>query len=386
MAEWVSWRKKTLKSLRALVVAGFAVLTLSGCYFVDGTVRMSERDGDLIADVTVVQGVETDIFSTPEDAFDYLIQRYSGPGWGYLGTGTTAPFTYVTMGNSARVDNTQGSTGSIRDGNGSNIYIVYTEASGRPEFQVVFNMDLPTPPDGSDIEQQVTFGLVPPAGWAMQRMAGGGDAIMTESSVAWYGVGGGQQPSAIFRLFPPYTPPPETGDPVAAEPAEPTPAPSEEQPAAPSDSGGAAAESNSTSEEESSSGEESAAAENPGSDELDEFAESVKQPSTDIIGQEGRTTTEVSGAPGLVKIDSQLFPAIAMNNQVIPAGSEVAVIGVFNDGVIVEALTSVNTPGFGSLLGGSLTALAAIAAVVLAVLLRKKQKDKAPETEAMDAS
>ena len=127
------------------------------------------------------------------------------------------------------------------------------------------------------------------------------------------------------------------------------------------------------------------AAENPGSDEVDELAESVKQPSTDIIGQEGRTTTEVSGAPGLVTIDSQLFPAIAMNNQVIPAGSEVAVIGVFTDGLIVEPLTSVESPSFGWLLGGSMTALAAIAAVVFAAL-RTRQKNAAPKPEPTEAS
>lgn len=383
-----------MKSLRTLLVASVAALTLSGCYFVDGTVRMSERDGDLVVDVTVVQGVETDIFADPEDAFDYLIQRYSGPGWGYLGTDTTAPFTYVTMGNSARVDNTQGSTGSIRDGNGSNIYIVYTEASGQPEFQVVFNMDLPTPPNGSDIEQQVTFGLVPPTGWTMQRMAGGGDAIMTESSVAWYGVGGGQQPSAIFRLFPPYTPPPETGEPVAADPAEPAPAeeaepapaPSAEEEAAaqPLDTGEASGESNSATEE-TTSGEESATAESPDGDDRDGLTESTEQASTDIIGQEGRTTTEVSGAPGLVNIDSQLFPAIALNNQIIPAGSQVSVIGVFTDGVIVEPLTSLNSPSFGWLLGGSLTALGVMAAVVFAIL-RKKQSEAAPDPEVIEAN
>ena len=391
----MSWRRATKKSFRTLVVVGFAALILSGCYFVDGTVRMSERDGDLIVDVQVTQGVETDLFATSEDAYDYLIQRYSAPDWGYGGTAEAFPFTTVTMRKSVRVESEHNSLKIIQDSNtnsiSSNIVVRYVDdGESLPHYVIGFNMNLPTPPEGSDVEQQVTFGLIPPAGWTLDHSPAAGDAIISESTVAWYGIGGGQQFTEYFRLFPIA---PVVGEAVAVEPAEPapveeadpTPAPSEEQPAEPSDTGGAPAEPNSTTEEESSSGEASAAAEIPDSDELDGLVESAEQASTDIIGLEGRTTTEVSGAPGLVTIDSQLFPAIAMNNQVIPAGSEVAVIGVFTDGLIVEPLTSVESPSFGWLLGGSMTALAAIAAVVFAVL-RTRQKNTAPKPEPTEAS
>lgn len=388
----MSWRRRTLKSLSAFVVAGLAALTLSGCYFVDGTVRMTERDGDLIVDVQVTQGVETDLFATSEDAHDYLIQRYSSPDWGYGGTGDSYPFTYIKMRKSVRVESEPDALVKIiYDSNSagirSNINIQYVDDGNLlPHYVIRFNMNLPTPPEGSDVEPQVTFGLIPPAGWTLEHDPAAGDAIVSESTVAWYGVGGGEQLTELFRLFPIA---PVVGEPVASEPApteeaEPSPAPSEEGPAEPSVTGGAPAGPSATAEEETSSGGASAASENPSSVDLEGLAGFTDQASTEIIGQEGRTTTEVSGAPGLVKIDSQLFPAIAMNNQVIPAGSEVAVIGVFTDGVIVEPLTSVNSPGFSWLLGGSLTALAAIAAVVFAVL-RKKRKDKAAASEAVEA-
>ncbi len=41
--------------------------------------------------------------------------------------------------------------------------------------------------------------------------------------------------------------------------------------------------------------------------------------------------TNISGQPGLVDIDSEFFPAIAINDEEIRAGTEIRVIGVFTE-------------------------------------------------------
>lgn len=369
--------KKGIERLGHIVVSmGILALTLSGCYFVDGSMNMEDADGDLRIEFDLKQGVETALFNPEENAREYVISRFGSP-WRYVSTSESFPYTVVEFGQSARVTK-NGVAHRFKDKHGNEISVVWADTEYRMEFRV----SLMEPFENSNLDPQVTFGWIAPEGWRTNiRSSGNGSAIVGQNSVAWYGETGddvvviGLQPPQV-RMLP--APEPE------AEEEQPDPAP-EEEANVPAPGNEASPQPAPQQQEESPlTGQEEG--ENETTTETTETGETLPDTSesstSELIGTEGVAVTTVSGEPGLVDIDSEFFPAIAINNEEIRAGSEIRVIGVFTEGVLVEPLNPQES-GFNLwFVGGIVGAIVLVMAGIGLLVLRKKasaQQEQASE-------
>jgi len=365
--------KKRITRLSQIIASmSIMALTLTGCYFVDGSMNMADADGDLRIEFDLTQGVETALFDSDENAREYVMSRYGSP-WRYSTALDLVPFTIANFGQSARVTK-NGVAHRFKDKHGNEISVVWADTEYRMEFRVTL------PENVSEVvDPQVTLDWNVPQGWvASIRSSGNGSAIVTQNSVAWYGATGndvvviGLQPPQVRRLA---TPLPETEEEQPGqepEQVQPGQEPEQVQPGQES-----AEEANVLNPGNEASpqpgqeeGEKEVSSEDSESGEL--LPEESEASPSDLLGSSGVAATKISGEPGLVEIGSEFFPAIALNNDEIRAGTEIRVIGVFTDGVLVEPLNPQES-GFNLwAVGGIFGAIVLIMAGIVLLVLRKK--------------
>ncbi len=147
--------KKSITRLGQIVASmGILALTLTGCYFVDGSMNMEDADGDLRIEFDLKQGVETALFDPEESAREYVLSRFGSP-WRYVSTSESFPYTVVEFGQSARVTK-NGVAHRFKDKHGNEISVVWADTEYRMEFRV----SLMEPFDNSNLDPKLLS-----AGW-----------------------------------------------------------------------------------------------------------------------------------------------------------------------------------------------------------------------------
>ena len=346
---------------------------------VDAEMRMWDDNGNLSIQLQVLQGTERDLFQSSADAQNYILERYDQtPGWGVTGTSEINPFKTVTLSKSARV--TQGGeVVSVTDDLGNGFGVGWRDG----KYLIEGVVDMPAPPDGSDVEQQVSISWIAPQGWTVNAQATNG-GVVSQSGVAWYGKTG----RGVFGviLTPPL--PPALGEPVSVEPEaaaeEESPAPNAEESAGSSSSPAPQPEDNLE-----NPGGQSDAGSSEAPSPTDSAGTNNTEDDSSLVNQIGLTVNELSSVAGLIEINSQFYAAVSNDAEVIPIGTAVRVVGVSDQTLVVESIAPVveggsfiATANVGWIIGGSVAGLAAIGAAIFALTRRRKQSPDAEPEEA----
>lgn len=159
-----------------IALAGIATLALGGCYGIDGHIRFSPDDDEMKAAVSFVQWANASVFDGDKTkAKDYVAARFDenwtkegfegdDNGGAYLTRTTNTPFT-------------------IGDKFGSYVSAERKLADEEIYFDVTLNLEMPPPPNGTEIEI-VRMVLEWPEAWAMVvKSNGGADLFPAPSSL-----------------------------------------------------------------------------------------------------------------------------------------------------------------------------------------------------------
>jgi len=366
--------KRFLRFLASAVLLALAVPSLTGCYAFEGVIKITETGiNEASVEVDIFQGVESNLFNTPTDALDFVNTRF-GAEWESSEEFFTPDFAVVGL------NAVETTPASFADLVGNEITIDFVPKEVSPDFVaeylITITLEFPEIPAGSDVQASGGFRIVgPPFSDLVVRQAGGAQISSFDSdwTVLWNDPVAGVA-TTILALQPLYAP--SEADTRAGDP----------QPIEPDDSRAGDPQLIEPDDSEVSSQEidEEDSAPSRSEEELsllgDERVESgtddrPRLPLTaggqDLSGQVGRATTAISGDPGLIQIGSELVQAVSLNNELIPAGSRVRVIGAFSEGVLVERIETSDRSGAGWIIGGALIGIAVVGSGLIILRLRK---------------
>ena len=353
--------KRFLRFLASAVLLALAVPSLTGCYAFEGVIKITETGiNEASVEVDIFQGVESNLFNTPTDALDFVNTRF-GAEWESSEEFFTPDFAVVGL------NAVETTPASFADLVGNEITIDFVPKEVSPDFVaeylITITLEFPEIPAGSDVQASGGFRIVgPPFSDLVVRQAGGAQISSFDSdwTVLWNDPVAGVA-TTILALQPLYAPSEadtRAGDPQLIEPddSEVSSQEIDEEDSAPSRS----------EEELSLLGDERVES---GADDRPRLP--LTAGGQDLSGQVGRATTAISGDPGLIQIGSELVQAVSLNNELIPAGSRVRVIGAFSEGVLVERIETSDRSGAGWIIGGALIGIAVVGSGLIILRLRK---------------
>lgn len=376
--------KKNLRTITLVPLMSLMAVALTGCYEVYVKTRVCE-DVDAAKVLTIVHhGVTNELYSSAADAQSAVRARYDQSTWsfyGLQGTGNTADYWVPKLG--ARAEMTEPALFSDSDNNRITAeWISFDESeTGYPYWELNMRADT-TSPVRPELAANLTWVVFFPTTWDYQvsperfmsattSIFSGNCAVDTTGLELTFTEQGEISPTV--RLLPPWAPP-ESPSPDPEPVDEPQPDPVGSEPASPPEDAA-----NSPTEEPSESENIAGAGESATGAPADEIPleEEANQPlegatPTDFEGKIGVATTEISESVGLVEVDSQLLPAIAVGNKVIPAGTEVKIVGTFSQGVLVEQSDEETSGAFVWMWIGALALAAGIGTGIFLMIRRPK--------------
>lgn len=366
-------RTTALVSLMSLVA-----VALTGCYEVYVKTRVCE-DVDAAKVRTVVRhGVTNELYNSAADAQEAVKAWYDQSTWtfyGIQGAGNTADYWEPKLG--ARAEMSEPALFS--DSNNNRItaeWISFDESeTGYPYWELNMRADT-TSPVRPELAANLTWAIFFPTTWDYQvsperfmstttNVSSGSCAVDTTYLQLTFAEQGEISPTV--RLLPPWAPP-ESPSPDPEPVNEPQPDPVESETASPPEAATNPPTEELAKPDESATGipVDEVPLEEEGSQPLEEATP------TDLEGKIGVATTEISESVGLVEVDSQLLPAIAVGNKVIPAGTEVRIVGTFSQGVLVEQSEEETSGAFVWMWIGALALAAGIGTGIFLMIRRPK--------------
>jgi len=346
------------------VLAAIFVLALTGCYGVEGVLRIGEDDGaGASVSINLFQGVEKALFEGDDErGRAYISGRYGGE-WD---KGPYEDPIYSIMFLTQQLE----TPASFSDTFGNSIRVTRSTAEdlpdGRPEYWVVMKLELPEPTEDTEF-LGVALAVEYPEAWRLRVVADGG-ALITDSGPGRSNVNINQpgEYQTTLVLFPPWEPPPIGSAPNPAAP-EPTPEPTPEPELAGEDPVQAAPEAERPTGPLDISDLDAEAVQ-PGSVEVEEI---------NLEGVQAESVTEITPEGGVVEAEGSRYPARSLSG-VIPAGATVEVLTIGDTYLFVQQVDE-EAGGLGLwVLAAALVFGAVGAGVLITLVLRSRKESSSP--------
>jgi len=379
--------KRNLRTVALVPLMSLIAVTLTGCYEVVVKTRVCEDVDAAPVRTTVFHGVSTEIYNSADDALTAVKARYDQSNWITEETqfhpGNTTDYWVPKL--YAQKDRSEPALFSDSDNNRLTAeWVSFDEsATGYPYWELNLMADTTSPvrPElASNFEWEVEF----PVTWDYQLSPERFMSATTsrtfsqcEENTTLLRLTFTQQGeiSPTIRLLPPWAPPESPAqDPEPLN--EPQSDPVESQPVSPPEDD-ANPPADEPSELEKSAGAEQSATVAPTDEAKSEDQDNPlleAAPLSDLEGKIGVATTEISESVGLVEVDSQLLPAVAVGNTVIAAGTEVEIVGTFSQGVLVKQTDAEFSDGFVWMWIGALALAAGVGIGLFLIIRRPKSR------------
>jgi hypothetical protein len=349
-----------------------SLISLTGCYRAKAVFTVEEA-GLNTANVRaeVVQGVEFDIFTSPDAALTFLADSY-GPEWTFVNEQFSGDLAIREL---SRRGNTPI---SFKDTRGNVIGFKYVKPedslTGRPEYLMTVNIDFPMPPSSSDLEfWDADVTILVPEGWEFDlRQRADAEVHGFDDrggEFGWFNQVGKQK--VVVALLPPFAMP-EAEQPANQEQADGNLGIAQE-PGRLGNPGGNATDGDVDVQSQSAQSE--------GSDKkVDENSISPTLPPESLeVGSIGKALTEISQTAGEIGIDGANWPAKTREGT-IPVGVSVVVVEIAEGFAYVEAADSVVGTS-NALLAAFIGATGlAIGIGIVLILVAKKKLSRRQET------
>lgn len=373
--------KNHLRTMALVPLMSLTAVALTGCYAVSIRTTVCNDVDAAAVKTELFHGVTTELYDSATDAANAVRARYDQSAWTFF-EATPRSTDYWNPQMFARAEMSEPAMFSDSDNNRITAeWISFGESeTGYPYWELNMRADT-TAPVRPELAANLVWDVDFPTAWEYQV---GPESFM---SVTTYGsticgvdttslrITFSEQGeiSPTIRLLPPWAPP-ESPAPDPESLNEPEPDPVErEQVSPPEDATNPPAEEPSEPEEFAGADEFSTGTPADEAAPLEQSDLLLDAASlSDLEGKIGVATTEVSESVGLVEVDSQLLPAIALNNEVIAAGTEVRIVGTFSQGVLVEQADAESNVAFLWMWIGAIALAAGIGVGVFLMIRRSK--------------